>query len=152
MSPATSGSRAPRIELPTVLEDRWKKLRLFEARVRERLEAALEPHDLTCSEYAALAALHYSDDDGHLRQQVLAEAIPINQSSLSRMVDRLERSGLTTRYHCASDRRGVYTQITERGRAKVEEARQSYLQALSDAVAEESNDEVSGRIAALLNG
>ncbi|TQN33275.1 DNA-binding MarR family transcriptional regulator [Haloactinospora alba] len=152
MSPATSSSPSPRIELPSPLEHRWQALRLFEARVRERLEVALEPHDLTYSEYAALAALHYSDDGGHLRQQFLAESIPINQSSLSRMVDRLERNGLTERYHCADDRRGVYTQITEQGRAKVAEARESYLAALREALAEEPDDGVRAGIVALLNG
>ncbi|MEY9213266.1 MarR family transcriptional regulator [Thermobifida halotolerans] len=152
MSPTASSGPAPRIELPTVLEARWQRLRLFEARVRERLERALEPHGLTCSEYAALAALHYSDDEGHLRQQFLADSIPINQSSLSRMVGRLEQHGLTERYHCMSDRRGVYTQITERGRAKVEEARESYLKALEDALADLSDDDVGAAIATLLRG
>ncbi|GAA3754284.1 MarR family winged helix-turn-helix transcriptional regulator [Salinactinospora qingdaonensis] len=150
MNPAASPNLTPRIEPPTALESRWQTLRLFEARVRERLERALEPHDLTCSEYVALAALHYSDDGGHLRQQFLADSIPINQSSLSRMVDRLERNGLTERYHCADDRRGVYTQITELGRAKVEQARESYLAALKSALDEESDDEVVAELTALL--
>ncbi|RNL84201.1 MarR family winged helix-turn-helix transcriptional regulator [Halostreptopolyspora alba] len=150
-SHATSATE-PRIDEPSPLEARWRSLRLFEARVRERLERALEPHGLTCSEYSALAALHYSNDDGHLRQQFLAEATPINQSSLSRMVERLERNGLTERYHCANDRRGVYTQITDTGRARVEEARQSYVKALERALAEEADDEVRARFVDLLKG
>lgn len=137
MSSIASAKPAPCVQEPTELERNWRELRMFEARVRERLEVALAPHGLTCSEYSALVALHYSDDGGHLRQQVLAEAIPITQSSLSRLVGRLERDGLTERYHCADDRRGVYTQITDKGRAKVEEARKSYLVALDKAVASE---------------
>ncbi|WP_159941189.1 MULTISPECIES: MarR family winged helix-turn-helix transcriptional regulator [unclassified Nocardiopsis] len=150
MNSAASTHRVPRIQEPTDLETGWRRLRLFEARVRERLEAALEPHGLTCSEYAALAALHYSDDGGHLRQQFLAEAIPINQSSLSRLVGRLERSGLTERYHCAEDRRGVYTQITDKGRATVEEARKSFVAALRSSLAEQREDGLRDAITTLL--
>ncbi|NKZ00522.1 MarR family winged helix-turn-helix transcriptional regulator [Nocardiopsis alborubida] len=140
----------PSIQEPTELERNWRRLRLFEARVRERLETALEPHGLTCSEYSALVALHYSDDGGHLRQQLLAESIPINQSSLSRLVGRLERSGLTERYHCAEDRRGVYTQITDKGRATVEEARKSYVAALESTLAEEREGALREAVTALL--
>ncbi|GAA0988620.1 MarR family transcriptional regulator [Nocardiopsis tropica] len=149
---SASARTEPRIQEPTELETNWRKLRLFEARVRERLETALEPHGLTCSEYSALVALRYSDDGGHLRQQFLADSIPINQSSLSRLVGRLERSGLTERYHCADDRRGVYTQITDKGRATVEEARKSYVVALESALAEEDEGALREAISALLPG
>ncbi len=132
---------APRIELPTEFERRWQRLRLLTGKIQERLERALQEHGLSVSEYAALAALAYSDDGGHLRQQVLAEAIPLNQSSLSRLVTRLEREGLTERYHCMNDRRGVYTQITDNGRRKVEQARESYLAVLHAALAEEEQDD-----------
>lgn len=150
LSLASSTHRAPLIREPTELERGWREVRMLEARVRERLEVALEPHGLTCSEYSALVALHYSDDGGHLRQQVLAEAIPITQSSLSRLVGRLERNGLTERYHCAADRRGVYTQITEKGRIKVEEARESYLVALRQAIETQKSTELGNTISSLL--
>ncbi|WP_232832168.1 MarR family winged helix-turn-helix transcriptional regulator [Nocardiopsis sp. FIRDI 009] len=151
MSSASSTHPVPRIQEPTELESNWRRLRLFEARVRERLEVALEPHGLTCSEYSALVALHYSDDNGHLRQQFLADSIPINQSSLSRLVGRLERNGLTERYHCADDRRGVYTQITDKGRAKVEEARKSYVATLERVLAEEREGDLRAAVTALLS-
>jgi DNA-binding MarR family transcriptional regulator len=150
LSSAASTHPMPHIQEPTELETNWRRLRLFEARVRERIETALEPHGLTYSEYCALVALHYSDDDGHLRQQFLADSIPINQSSLSRLVGRLERSGLTERYHCAADRRGVYTHITDKGRATVEEARKSYVAALESALAQEEEVSLREAIIALL--
>ncbi|MBV9847597.1 MAG: MarR family transcriptional regulator, partial [Kutzneria sp.] len=87
-------------------------------------------HRISVSEYLALAALAYSDDDGHLRQQALAEAIPLNHSSVSRLVGRLERAGLSERYLCEFDRRGVYTQITAQGRRLVRAARETYLEVL----------------------
>lgn len=133
----------PTISEPTEVERSWSRTRLFEASVRERLEAALQPHGLACSEYAALAALHFSDDGGHLRQQVLAAAIPVQRSSLSRLVGRLQQQGLVERYHCVDDLRGVYTQITEAGRAKVREARVSYLAALEEALAGDATHALS---------
>ncbi|TLW95376.1 MarR family transcriptional regulator [Saccharomonospora piscinae] len=113
------------------MERRWQALRRLQARVDDAVERSLQgEHGLSVSEYLALAALAFSDDGGHLRQQVLADAIPLNHSSVSRLVGRLERAGLTERYHCDTDRRGVYTQLTEHGRRLLERARGTYLQAL----------------------
>ncbi|WP_092925123.1 MarR family winged helix-turn-helix transcriptional regulator [Actinopolyspora alba] len=138
---------SPNIEMPTALEHRWHQLRLVESRVSEQLEHALQrEHELTLSEFCALAALAYSDDGGHLRQQILAEAIPLNQSSVSRLVGRLENDGLTERYLCPTDRRGVYTQITDRGRNKLLQARPTYLRVLEYALGEIGRDDYLGRV------
>ncbi|SDK92195.1 DNA-binding transcriptional regulator, MarR family [Nonomuraea jiangxiensis] len=131
----------PRIELPSVLEGRWQALRRLRSAVDDALDRALQAeHGISASEYAALAALAYSDDGGHLRQQVLADAIPLQQSSLSRLVSRLERTGLTERFHCPTDRRGVYTQITDRGREVVAAARTTYVAVLERSLAEACGD------------
>jgi DNA-binding MarR family transcriptional regulator len=128
---------SPRIQLPSALERHWQSMRILQGQVDDAAGRALgAEHGLSLSEYTALAALHYSDDDGHLRQQILADAIPLNQSSLSRLVGRLEKLGLTERYVCPNDRRGVYTQITDAGRAKVEEARPTYLRVLREHLGE----------------
>lgn len=127
---------SPSILLPSELERHWQSMRILQGAVDDAANRALTAeHGLSLSEYNALAALHFSDDDGHLRQQILADAIPLNQSSLSRLVGRLEKLGLTERYVCPNDRRGVYTQITDAGRAKVEEARPTYLRVLREHLA-----------------
>jgi DNA-binding MarR family transcriptional regulator len=132
----------PRIVLPSAFERRWQALRLVEGKVTEAADRALRTaHGVSVSEFAALAALAYSDDGGHLRQQVLADAIPLNQSSVSRLVARLERVGLSERYLCEADRRGVYTQITEQGRALVAAARPTYLAALNRVLDEATTDD-----------
>lgn len=140
--PTSRGARArARVALPTELEQRWQALRQLQARVDEATERALQSaHALSVSEYMALAALAYSDDDGHLRQQELADAIPLNHSSVSRLVARLENSGLTERYLCQTDRRGVYTQVTQRGRALVENARQTFLKTLQEVLDDARGD------------
>lgn len=131
------------IRLPTATERRWQDLRRLQARIDESAERALRAeHQLSLSEYHALAALAYSNDGGHLRQQVLADAIPLNHSSVSRLVERLERAGLTERYLCESDRRGVYTQITAKGRRLIQQAHQTYLTTLRAAL-RDANPELS---------
>jgi DNA-binding MarR family transcriptional regulator len=131
----------PKLVLPTALEQRWQGLRVLESKASEAADQALRAaHGVSLSEYLALAALAYTDDGGHLRQQVLADMIPLNQSSVSRLVARLERSGLSERFLCDSDRRGVYTQITERGRALVRTARTTYLDAINNVLDEAAGD------------
>jgi DNA-binding MarR family transcriptional regulator len=143
---------SPRIELPTALERHWQRLRILQGRVDVATDRALHAeHGIALSEYTALAALHYSDDDGHLRQQILADAIPLNQSSLSRLVGRLEKLGLTERYVCPNDRRGVYTQITDAGRAKVEEARPTYLRVLQATLVEAAAQDDASVVTRLLS-
>ncbi|KPI29827.1 transcriptional regulator, MarR family [Actinobacteria bacterium OK074] len=132
---------SPRVELPTALERRWQTLRVLEARVEDALTRALQAeHNLSVSEYAALAALGYSDDDGHLRQQFLADSIPLNQSSVSRLVGRLEKLGLTERYLCPHDRRGVYTQISDKGREQLAAARETYVRVLKESLERAAED------------
>ncbi|MFF0771388.1 MarR family winged helix-turn-helix transcriptional regulator [Nonomuraea wenchangensis] len=145
--------RVPRIELPSDLERRWQALRHLEATVQEALDRVLQnEHGLSVSEYTALAALAYSDDGGHLRQQALADAIPLRQSSVSRLVARLERMGLTERFHCPTDRRGVYTQITDRGREVVTAARATYVNVLRQTLADVSGDRELAALVEQLHG
>lgn len=134
--------KRPRVHLPTELERRWQALRLLEARVDDSVDHALQAeHGISLSQYVALAALAFSDDGGHLRQQELAEEIPLQQSSVSRLVTRSDSAGLTERYLCETDRRGVYTQITGDGRALVDRARVTYRRALAEALDAAEEDE-----------
>lgn len=88
---------------------------------------------LGLSEYRALQILARSPKS-ELRMQELAVHLRLNQSSVSRMVERLERGGLTVRDVCADDKRGVYTVLTDAGRARFENAREAYEKALDAAI------------------
>jgi DNA-binding MarR family transcriptional regulator len=91
------------------------------------------------SEFLALAACAAADD-GEMRMQDLTEAVYLNQSSVSRLVGRLERSGLTERRTCEYDRRGVYTGITEHGLNVLRQAVPVYEAALHDAFSRLEHD------------
>ncbi|MGR7001234.1 MarR family winged helix-turn-helix transcriptional regulator [Yinghuangia aomiensis] len=96
----------------------WDRLVTLHARVENDLSRALQrAHHLGLSEYRALCHLATAAD-GELRMQELADRLGLNQSSVSRLVARLEADGLTRRDLCANDRRGVYSVITDTGRAR----------------------------------
>src|SRR5918998_651585 len=55
--------------------------------------------------------------DGRMRMQDLSAAVLLSKSGVTRLVDRMERSGLITRGACPTDRRVVYAVLTPTGRA-----------------------------------
>jgi DNA-binding MarR family transcriptional regulator len=114
--------------------DAWLKLIQVVANVEADLGKVLQAqHGLGLSEYRALEILARSQDS-ELRMQELAAHLRLNQSSVSRMVERLERAGLTVRDLCPDDKRGVYTVLTEKGRASLGSALPDYEQALEAAL------------------
>ncbi len=116
--------------------DSWLALVQAVANVEIELGRLLqEQHGFGLSDYRALEVLSRSANS-ELRMQELAAYLQLNQSSVSRMVERLERGGLTIRDLCPDDKRGVYTVLTEKGRTRLEAARPDYEKAL---------DEVSGK-------
>ena len=50
----------------------------------------------------------------------VADAVVLSQSATTRLVTRLEDRGLLTRYLCPTDRRGIYTNVTDAGLALLE--------------------------------
>jgi DNA-binding MarR family transcriptional regulator len=112
----------------------WNQLVTLHAQVSELVERALQDRfGLSLTEYSALEALAEAPGPAGLRMQALAEAIGLNQSSVSRLVARLERQGLAERSLNERDRRGVFTSITETGRETLKEATPVYLQTLAAA-------------------
>ncbi len=120
--------------------DAWLKLIQVAANVEADVGRVLQAqHGLGLSEYRALEVLARSPDS-ELRMQELAAHLRLNQSSVSRMVERLERSGFTVRDLCPDDKRGVYTVLTEKGRAHLEDAQAGYEQALETALKAHGGD------------
>lgn len=82
-------------------------------------------HGLGLSEYRALEILSNAPNS-EIRMQELAIQLGLNQSSVSRMVERLEKEELTIRDLCPNDKRGVYTVLTDKGREKFNAAKINY--------------------------
>ncbi|QFZ17151.1 MarR family winged helix-turn-helix transcriptional regulator [Saccharothrix syringae] len=118
----------------------WSGLRALHNRINANLERALQRRfNFGMSEFVALSALAGAPE-GELRMQELTEVVGLNQSSVSRLVARLEQSGLTSRELCETDRRGVFSCITPAGRQVLDEAEPFFehtLTAIFEEVAED---------------
>jgi DNA-binding MarR family transcriptional regulator len=75
---------------------------------------ALAEHSLTVPAWRVLAVLMHGD---RARVGELAERTSIEFSTLSRLIDALQRRGLVARKQAADDARAVHVALTARGRA-----------------------------------
>ncbi|WP_026197229.1 MarR family winged helix-turn-helix transcriptional regulator [Sciscionella marina] len=114
----------------------WRTLASLHARIEDRLERALRArHQLSVSEFTLLEVL--SRQDGfHLRMSQVSNAVVLSQSATTRLVSRLENRGLLQRYLCPTDRRGIYTELTEAGQRLLREATPTHDTALAEALEE----------------
>jgi DNA-binding MarR family transcriptional regulator len=100
----------------------WRSLAARHAEVSSALEHELgQRHGLGVSEFEVLERL--AEDEQHkFRVQELAESVHLSQSTLSRLIGRLEQHGLVQRNMCDADRRGIDVCLTEAGRQRHAEA------------------------------
>jgi DNA-binding MarR family transcriptional regulator len=89
-----------------------------------------DAHGLGVSDFEVLDHLVHADDQG-CRAQNIADAVHLSQSALSRLADRLERHDLVQRSSCETDRRGIFLELTDAGRAKHAAALRTYCDVLS---------------------
>ena len=121
----------------TALAQGWSALSLLHGRIETHLERALQAgHDLSVREYSLLDVLSRQHDGvgGHLQMKQVADAVVLSQSATTRLVTRLEDRGLLARYLCPTDRRGIYTDVSDTGLALLEEARPTNNRALREAL------------------
>jgi DNA-binding MarR family transcriptional regulator len=103
---------------------------------RELAEAGVVP----LSWYDVLFAL-YEAHGQRLRMNELASAIVLSRSGLTRLVDRLEAEGLLARERSASDRRGAFAVLTEKGVEAMREAWPVYAKGINEHFARYLSDE-----------
>ncbi|MCD9879474.1 MarR family winged helix-turn-helix transcriptional regulator [Streptomyces guryensis] len=123
----------------TALASSWSALSVLHGRIEAHIERALQAgHDLSVREYSLLDVLsrQHDGEGGHLQMKQVADAVVLSQSATTRLVTRLEDRGLLTRYLCPTDRRGIYTNVTEAGLGLLEQARPTNEAALREALDE----------------
>jgi DNA-binding MarR family transcriptional regulator len=81
----------------------------------------LAEHGLSENDFEILLRLGRTRG-GQLRMSDLAAQTNLTTSGITRVVDRLERTGLVVRQSCDTDRRGTWATITSTGLATVEDA------------------------------
>ena len=113
----------------------WREIAARHAAVCSALERELgERHGLGVSDFEVLERLAESVDH-QFRAQELADAVHLSQSALSRLISRLEKSGLVERCLCDLDRRGIYVTLTEAGRQRHDEAAPTHRDVLAGLLA-----------------
>jgi MarR family transcriptional regulator, 2-MHQ and catechol-resistance regulon repressor len=85
-----------------------------------RLAAQLEEHRLSPVESEVLMRLARSPGS-RLRMTDLAGQTSLSTSGVTRVVDRMERTGLVRREACPNDRRSSHAVITAAGKQRLEE-------------------------------
>ncbi|TCK00699.1 MarR family winged helix-turn-helix transcriptional regulator [Nocardia alba] len=114
----------------------WRTLAALHGHIEAALERELvREHELSIVEFTVLDALT-RQDGWHMRISQLARAAALSASATTRLVNRLEDRGFLVRVLCADDRRGIYTELTETGRAAYEKAKPTHDRALEKALAD----------------
>ena len=83
------------------------------------VDGALRSLDLTFARYEALVLLHWR---GFLPLGKMSERLQVHPTSVTSIVDRLEKQGLVRRVRSETDRRTVLAEILPLGRDVVEKA------------------------------
>ena len=90
----------------------------------DALEQALKPSGLTRPQYNVLRILQGAGADGLCRNEV-RDRMLTRMPDMTRMLDRMEESGLVERTRSESDRRQVSTCITAKGQKLLRQAEQA---------------------------
>ncbi|MFJ8043517.1 MarR family winged helix-turn-helix transcriptional regulator [Kitasatospora sp. NPDC096147] len=137
----------------TALANGWAALYVLYGRIEAHVERALQAeHELSVREYSLLDVLsrQHDGEGGHLQMKQVADAVVLSQSATTRLVTRLEDRGLLSRYLCPTDRRGIYTNVSEAGLALLAEARPTNERALREVLEEAArNPELAPLVAAV---
>ncbi|MCW2870639.1 MarR family transcriptional regulator [Actinacidiphila oryziradicis] len=123
----------------TALSSGWCALSLLHGRIEAHVERALQAgHGLSVREYSLLDVLsrQHNGEGGHLRMTQVADSVVLSPSATTRLVSRLEERGLLSRYLCPTDRRGIYTDVSQDGLKLLAEARPTNDAALREALAQ----------------
>lgn len=107
----------------------WHGLLVVHHRLTNAMDDELRRrHGLRLDWYDVLVQL--SEAGGRLRMSELAEATLFSRTDCTRIVDRMERSGLVARHPAAEDGRGVYAVLTPAGRSTLRSASVTHMLAI----------------------
>ena len=109
---------------------------------RELSTQLVKEHGLTMSEYEVLLLL--SREPEHAMRRIdLSREVRLSPSGITRMLDRLEATGLVEKGPCSSDARVTYAVLTEAGMKKLRACSPDHFAAIERLMGERlSEDEV----------
>lgn len=109
--PARTTSAASPVRLAA---ETWESLFRAQVAVMRRLQSGPAFKALAVNEYDVLFTLSRCPS-GWLRLNELNDNVLLSQSSLSRLVERLEKRGLVARMPAPDDGRGILVKLTDEG-------------------------------------
>lgn len=116
--------------------------------VKSRFIQQVVPHKLTIVQFNALQHLHWYGGESGMTIGELGEHLGLAHSTVSGLVDRLERDGWTIRRKCEKDRRQSRVQLTEKSqqlfRERVEHATDFWQQTIGQLTSEEQDELIRG--------
>ena len=116
--------------------------------VKSRFIQQVVPHKLTIVQFNALQHLHWYGGESGMTIGELGEHLGLAHSTVSGLVDRLERDGWTIRRKYEKDRRQSRVQLTEKSqqlfRERVERATDFWQQTIGQLTSEEQDELIRG--------
>ena len=108
-----------------------------------------EQYGLAMSEYEVLFLLSRQDDHA-MRRIDLSREVRLSPSGITRMLDRLETTGLVEKGSCAKDARVTYAVLTDAGMKKLRECSPAHLAEVERLMGERLSEEEIESLSALL--
>jgi DNA-binding MarR family transcriptional regulator len=125
-APAAALAQAPAPDDPRL--GAWRAFIHANARLLRRLDEELQAaHGVSLAEYDAMLQL-VNAPGRRLRMSVLADRVLLSRSGITRLVDRLEASGMVVRSACVTDARGAEAALTDRGLERLRAASRTHLE------------------------
>ncbi|MEO8282778.1 MAG: MarR family winged helix-turn-helix transcriptional regulator [Pseudarthrobacter sp.] len=126
---ASEGKEAP----SRLAAETWESLFRAQVAVMRKLQAGKAFKNVAINEYDVLFTLSRCPS-GWLRLNELNDHVLLSQSSLSRLVERLEKRGLVVRQPAPDDGRGVLLKLTDEGAALQKEIGREHVRDISSLV------------------
>jgi DNA-binding MarR family transcriptional regulator len=126
---ASEGKEAP----SRLAAETWESLFRAQVAVMRKLQAGKAFKNVAINEYDVLFTLSRCPS-GWLRLNELNDHVLLSQSSLSRLVERLEKRGLVVRQPAPDDGRGVLLKLTDEGALLQKEIGREHVRDISSLV------------------
>lgn len=106
--------------------------------INENVNKLIQTYGLNPTEFAVLELLYHKGDQP---LQQIGGKILLASGSITYVVDKLEEKGYLVRVACPNDRRVTFAQITENGKAFIEDVFPDHEKKINDLMSELSSEE-----------
>ena len=134
----------------TPASDAWRNVITAFTRVNAVLAREMRAETTISLEWYAILLILAQSEETSLRPSDLADLTGLSRSATTRLVDRLERSGLVERRACESDRRVTFVVLTPRGEEVFREAGRVHLRGIDEHVGSHLTNDELAQLSALL--